>query len=519
MNLLSSSLASPRRRPAYTSSALALVVALSVGACGDDDHDHDHDTDTSTPTDTVAGDAIGDTATTPTVPEHYAFESAFLPGVSSVNYTGQTMRHVLIMDLQRYIQAMTTAIDSATFAPDTAGQVVSALDFYFRFDSDSDGGESIGLSTDPAALQSVYDDISTNKSIVDKLAGNDPSTDYVDWTDGGFKGWSDAALAAHGGGIDSPEAFVVAIFSLIEKQAIDRAVDGIIPDGPDGQPLPVHVTPDGWDLDQLLQKFLTGAVAFHQAADDYLDDDVAGKGLLASNVPASESDAWTPLEHQWDEGFGYFGAAIDYKDYTDDLLASTGYRDSDEDGAIDLLTEYNFGHSTNAAKRDRGAKAGGETDLTGDAIDAFLTGRAIIAAAAGRELTEAELDALKEQRDKAILAWEKAIAATALHYVNDVLKSMATFGTDDYDYLTHAKRWAELKGFALSLQFNPRSPTRGETFDELHTLIGDRPVLPGADTADIDAYRVALREARALLLDAYDFPAANLGGDNGEDGW
>lgn len=521
MHLLFTPLSSPRRRPAVTRFAVALVVALGLGACGDDDHDRDHDTvgDTSTPTDTIGGDVAADTTVTPTVPDHYVFESAFQPGVSSVSYTGQTMRHLLIVELQRYIQNMTLAIDGATFAPDTAGQVVSALDLYFRFDSDSDGGESIGLTTDPAPLQSVFDDVSTKKSIVEKLAGNDASTDYVDWTDGGFKGWSDTALAAHGGGIDSPEAFVVAIFSQIEKQAIDRVVDGTIPDGPDGEPLPVHVTPDGWDLDQLLQKFLTGAVAFHQAADDYLDDDVEGKGLLASNVPASETDAWTPLEHAWDEGFGYFGAAIDYKDYTDELLATVGYRDSDEDGAIDLLTEYNFGHSTNAAKRDRGAKAGGETDMTGEAIEAFLTGRAIIRAAAGRELTEAEMTALEEQRDKAILAWEKAIAATALHYVNDVLKSMATFDTEDYDYKTHAKRWAELKGFALSLQFNPRSPTRGDDFDELHTLIGDRPALPGDDAADIDAYRVALRAARALLREAYDFPAANLGGDNGENGW
>ena len=75
-----------------------------------------------------------------------------------------------------------------------------------------------------------------------------------------------------------------------------------------------------------------------------------------------------------------------------------------------------------------------------------------------RQLTTAELDELKKHRDAAVLGWEKAIAATALHYINDVLKDMAKFGASDYSVLDHVKHWSELKGFALTLQFNPRSP-------------------------------------------------------------
>ena len=40
--------------------------------------------------------------------------------------------------------------------------------------------------------------------------------------------------------------------------------------------LPVHITAEGLDLQQLTQKFLLGAVNFSQGTDDYLDDDIDG---------------------------------------------------------------------------------------------------------------------------------------------------------------------------------------------------------------------------------------------------
>ena len=106
--------------------------------------------------------------------------------------------------------------------------------------------------------------------------------------------------------------------------------------------------------------------------DDYLDDDTEGKGLLADNTVAVEGKPYTELEHQWDEGFGYWGGAVNYLDYTDDELASedgraeyvNGYNDHDGDGAIDLGSEINFGASVNAAKRDRGAADGALTDMS-----------------------------------------------------------------------------------------------------------------------------------------------------------
>ena len=119
----------------------------------------------------------------------------------------------------------------------------------------------------------------------------------------------------------------------------------------------------------------------------------------------------------------------------------------------------------------------------------------------------------------AVGAWEKAISATCIHYINDVLQDMATFGSSGYSFSSHAKHWGELKGFALGLQFNPISPLSDADFEAVHTLLGDAPVLPTDSVEQIEEYETALKEARALLGAAYGFDAANLGDSGGEGGW
>ena len=79
---------------------------------------------------------------------------------------------------------------------------------------------------------------------------------------------------------------------------------------------------------------------------------------------------------------------------------------------------------------------------------------------------------------------------------------------DEYNFEAHAKHWSEMKGFALSFQFNPRSPVSDEVFAQVHALFGTAPALPGA--ANFDEYRTGLLEARALLGAAYDFDNADV---------
>ena len=63
-------------------------------------------------------------------------------------------------------------LNDSSFVP-SAGEVTSRLNFFFRFDGETSGDLTHKLSTDPAPLQTTYNEISTKKNLVGKLAGND----------------------------------------------------------------------------------------------------------------------------------------------------------------------------------------------------------------------------------------------------------------------------------------------------------------------------------------------------------
>ncbi|TNE91069.1 MAG: DUF4856 domain-containing protein [Deltaproteobacteria bacterium] len=427
----------------------------------------------------------------------YAFERG---GESSVSYSGQTFRHVLIDDMKGHIGGLTDRLNGGSFFP-TEGEVAGELEFYLGFDSSVAGSLEVGFSADLPLDQSVYDDISSDKNLREKLAGNDTVTDHVDWQTA-FVGWP---------GAESPEALVDLWVDTLDAQAVGW--NSAPPLDPDGAPVSaVYVTAEGQDLQQLLQKFLLGAVAFSQGADDYLDDDVDGKGLLADHSAPAEGKAYTELEHAWDEGFGYFGASASYGEWTKDEIAA-GVKDADDSGSIDLGSEVCWGASANAAKRDLGAVSA--TTFTEDAWAGFHGGRALLASIDG-DLDEAQLDELRGYRDQAVLAWESAIAATIVHYINEVIVDTEAIGTGDYDFAGHAKHWSEMKGFALSLQFSPHSPLSDDDFAAVMDKMGTAPALDGDD---LTAYATALREARGLIGEAYGFDAANLGDEHGQNGW
>ena len=434
--------------------------------------------------------------------EGYAFASRF-DNADSVAYSGQVFRQLLIEAMKARLGGLTDRLNNGLFP--TEGQIAGELNFYFEFDSATSGSLEHGVSTDPAPLQTTFEEVSSDKDLVGKIAGNDSVTDHVDWSTA-FVGWGQE-------GVTSPESLVTIWINEVDAAAVGWSQP---PLGPDGQPVPaVFVTSDGRDLQQLLEKFLRGAIAFSQGVDDYLDDDVEGKGLLADHTEAVEGANYTALEHAWDEGFGYFGAARTYGDWTDDEIAD-GEVDADEDGAIDLLTEVSWGHSGNAGKRDLGAVVA--TDFTQEAWDGFVNGRTLLAEADGALTTE-QTNELTGYRDQAVEAWEKAIAATVVHYINDTIQDMDAIGTDDYDFGDHAKHWSEMKGFALAFQFNPRSPLSDQQFANLHDFMGTAPVLGTATPNEQGAYRAGLLAARALLGEAYGFDAANLGDENGLNGW
>ncbi len=440
-------------------------------------------------------------------PDFYGFTSA-LTGEASVSYSGQVFRQLLIDDMKAYLADLTGRINEGSFFPGT-GDIETDLGFYLDFDGSVSGSLSHGIQTDPSPMQSTYDDVSSGKNLAGKIAGNDATGQHKDWATE-MVGWE-------ADGVSTPESLVRHWIAMVDAQAADWTA-GTIPMDPEGNPVSaVFVTSEGQDLQQLLQKFLRISIAYSQGADDYLDDDTEGKGLLSSHEAAEDGKPYTALEHAWDEGFGYFGAAANYPEWTDEEIAGNKYADVDEDGSIDLKSEYNWGHSVNAAKRDKGAVS--PTDFTSDAWNGFWNGRLLLAETAGNALTADQLSELQGHRDQALEAWEMAIVATVVHYINELLQDMAMIGTGDFDFGGYAKHWSELKGFALGLQFNRFSPLTDAQFSTIHDALGIQPVSPAAPQTALDAYATELVTVRGLLGTAYGIADDNLGDDNGEAGW
>jgi len=470
-------------------SMIATVVLLSLGltACGGGGSDS---------VDEIIDDVVTETPTT------YTFTSAF-SDESSVSYSGQTARQVLITELNTFI----SNLDVNDYA---SGDELKA-ELLLRYEGGS-ADDLLTITTTPVALQASVGEISSDKNLVDKIAGNDATGQHQDWNTVGIVGWT------VDGAVISPDNLIRLWFQKLADN-VDTEVAGTTRTDYAGNTITkLYIQEDGTDLKQLIQKFLLGAVTYSQGTDDYLDNDIEGKGLLSDNISQNDGeDPYTSLEHQFDEGFGYFGAARDFNNYTDQAISDSDLIDTNEDGAIDFKSEFNFGHSTNAAKRDLGATVA--TDFTKDAFDAFLSGRQIINNAAGDALSDEEAEALYAQRDIAVLAWEKAIAATVVHYVNDTSADLqiiidtngdlSNYTADNFADL--AKHWSELKGFALSLQFNPRSQLTADQFAQVQEKITMAPAISLATIVDdATAFSAALAEVNVVLQEAYSFDADNV---------
>jgi len=449
--------------------------------------------------------------------EVYSFNSEFEDGQSSVSYGGQTTRHALIAELKHYIGkgGLQADIDDNNLADKAA--VLAKLNSFYHRDENAWDGFAISFTdgwTVPAK-QKLFTDIGSYKSLKDKVAGNDASGQHKEWNNGDFAGWGAK-------GSITPDGLIAHFFDQLADNAAEVISGASRVDPITGKNIDVYVNTDGTDLNQLIQKFLLMAITYSQATDDYLD---AEKGLATDNIGQDKgTKTYTKLEHQYDEGFGYFGATRDYLYYTDNEISGkvktaddgrvdwNGQHDSDGDAEIDLLSEHMFGNSVNAAKRDRGTKDNAmPTDYTKQAMEAFISGRKIINDNAGMALTAEQMTELLVQKDIAIDAWERAIVATVIHYINDLsddLEPLRT-GEGEFDFTTAAKHFSELKGFALGLQFNPKSQFSATDFESMHTLLKDAPVL---EQAGVAAYQNSLLAIRNSLQEAYNFDDENVAG-------
>ena len=421
-----------------------LVTSLFLMSCSDDDGDEDG--------------LLGEGDTLIEAPSAYVFDSRFVEGESSVSYSGQTVRNLLLQDLKVFIDSL--GKDGARSAT-----VQDMLNFY-AYD---DGLNLKSLSTAGAVpvLESRYSSISTGKNLVGKISG-DVIIGYNRTADDLVREW----------------------LKIIADNSQNR--DKL------GTPA-VYTDDNGVDLTQMINKVLIGAVPYYQATGVYLNSLLERDNSEARNG----TDPYTAMEHAWDEAFGYFGAARDYARYTDEQLAGKVEDftfDSNGDGSIDFKSEYNFGLSRNAGKRDKG---GSGVNFTQEIFDAFLKGRTLIT----NQGTVAEIS---QQRQLAANGMEKVIAATIVHYINDTLSDMSKLGTTDENRVNLNKHWAEMKGFTVALQYNPFKLIGDGQLRELHGIMGQSPSYDAPGNKAYETTVANYNRAKAVLQGAYGFSGANM---------
>ncbi|MDB2386446.1 DUF4856 domain-containing protein [Shewanella sp.] len=446
--------------------------------------------------------------------DRYAFNSKFDEEKSSVSYTGQTARHILIAELNDYIKnGLEDDIDSGKLTDKAS--VLAALNSLYIPDEKTQY-DDIAISFIDNAKHGLVSDITGYKNLKDKVAGNDAKGQSKDWNNGEFAGYANK-------GVLSPSLLIDTLFDNLATNAAEK-INGVVRKDVFGEDITkVYIDKHGVDLAQFIQKFLLMSITYSQASNDYFGIDTEGKGLTTDNInPAKEGAAYTSLEHQFDEGFGYFGAARNYLEYSDVEIAGkvsddngraawNGSHDTDGDGKIDLRSEYNFGQSVNAAKRDLGtADNAAATDYTTQAMTAFIAGRQLINDNVGNELTEEQFKELKDYTQKGLDGWERAIVATVIHYINDLSADLTLLANSDaeFNFNDTAKHYSEMKGFALGLQFSEYAGISDENFEKVHQLMRDAPELTG----DVEAYIDDLAAARKILQDSYELNEENVAG-------
>lgn len=435
-------------------------------------------------------------------PKDYQFFSQFNRG-SSVSYTGQVFRNILIEDLKTTLSRQLKGSYQGS-----KEEAISMLNSFYKYDEFTDifapgvidGFSEFSVSVKGANGQKlsvtegfVYSDIqSPGKNLYDKIAGIDNPLRRGKLF--GVQGFA------------SPDSYVTHLFNLY-AESITAGKSFTVPNGnlPPQTISKGNVLESGLDLAELTQKFLQGAISYSQAAGDYLSTDLGpGKGLNTDNTqPAKQGASYTTMEHHFDEAFGYFGAARDFLTYSDEQSYQKVSLDSDGNGSISLLTEKNLGLAPYTSRMDLTA-VDKDLDLSKQVMEAFLKGRNLI--------TKKPTDYKKyvvANAQVALSAWEKAFAAVTIHYINATLGQYQAYGTESYLFSNFAKFWSEMKGLGMAFQFSPKAIMTDVTFDQIHALFGDLPVLPHASQSEVQKYISDLLMARDLIAKTYGFSQNN----------
>ena len=249
-----------------------------------------------------------------------------------------------------------------------------------------------------------------------------------------------------------------------------------------------HVSANGLEYIQLLEKGLYGALFYDQMVDDYLRPSQAGaQNPLGNNETAAGSDyasEGTARQHSYDEAFGYLGA--------DPLTYPNPSNTSNGDGIFIANYTFDFSDETEATFG---------VNIAEKLMDAFIFGRAVLKAGEGFGPSNENIN---EQYYNAAVAdiklyTELGIAAAAYHYLNDAIADIT-----DEDKLHHL---SEALAFIYALSFNSEGRLSAAEAHEVLIALGwssTDPTLGGV--YEINLWQVTdaqMQQAISLLDKAY----------------
>ena len=195
-----------------------------------------------------------------------------------------------------------------------------------------------------------------------------------------------------------------------------------------------HVSANGLEYAEILEKSLYGALLYDQMVDDYLSDSQSGINNEEGNNVLSAEDYelyGTERQHKFDEAFGYFGAEA--ATYPNQANFSNG------DGIFLANYIFDFSDETEAMYGVNLAKA---------AMNAFIVGRSVLKAGQGSDSSQENINEglFNAARADIKLYVEAGLAASAIHYLNEAITDVS-----EAEKLHHL---SEALGFIYAMSFN-----------------------------------------------------------------
>ena len=195
-----------------------------------------------------------------------------------------------------------------------------------------------------------------------------------------------------------------------------------------------HVSANGLEYAEILEKSLYGALLYDQMVDDYLSDSQSGVDNEEGNNILSAEDYelyGTERQHKFDEAFGYFGAEA--ATYPNQANSSNG------DGIFLANYTFDFSDETEAMYGVNLAKA---------TMNAFIVGRSVLKAGQGNDYAQENIneELFNAARADIKLYVEAGMAASAINYLNEAITDVS-----EAEKLHHL---SEALGFIYAMSFN-----------------------------------------------------------------